>query len=189
MARFAAGEQLLKTFANVVPSHVDWGGADMRLWMWVATTLVISSPAVAAVSDIAKAGAWDAFGGTAEDGTPVCGVSTGWGDGRALLIKIYGSDPGFTVQLLKSTGTVRNFVCGAGFTDQAWALVKRSPKRMANWALAIVHSRGGMIHSFSARCKTRNNSLMAASSVGEMAPCSYGAAAVWNSKASMEFVV
>ena len=29
--------------------------------------------------------------------------------------------------------------------DQAIALVKRSPKRTANWALAMHHSRGGMI--------------------------------------------
>jgi hypothetical protein len=28
----------------------------------------------------------------------------------------------------------------------AW--VKRSPKRTANWALAIAHSRGGILHSF-----------------------------------------
>ena len=39
-----------------------------------------------------------------------------------------------------------DFPCMGRFTDHAWALVKRSPKRMANWALAMVHSRGGMIH-------------------------------------------
>ena len=52
------------------------------------------------------------------------------------------------------------------FTDQARALVKRSPKNIANWAFAMVHSRGGTIHSFSALCNTRNSSLMAASSLG-----------------------
>jgi hypothetical protein len=59
------------------------------------------------------------------------------------------------------------FPCMGRFTDQAWALAKRSPKRMANWAFAMAHSRGGKIHSFSARCNTRNSSLMAASSVGK----------------------
>ena len=33
-----------------------------------------------------------------------------------------------------------------GWTNQAIANVKRSPKRTANWALAMDHSRGGMIH-------------------------------------------
>jgi hypothetical protein len=65
-------------------------------------------------------------------------------------------------------GTVRNFVRGwAVQHDQSIALVKRSPKRTANWALAIHHSRGGMIHSFSERFKTRKRSLVAASSLGK----------------------
>src|SRR5271155_3560428 len=38
----------------------------------------------------------------------------------------------------------------------AIARVKRSPNRMANWALASDHSRAGMVHSFSDRLKTRN---------------------------------
>src|ERR1700749_73619 len=52
-------------------------------------------------------------------------------------------------------------------TNQAIALVKRSPNKMANWALAMDHSRGGMIHSFSERFKTRKRSLVAASSLGK----------------------
>src|ERR1700675_3548181 len=67
-----------------------------------------------------------------------------------------------------SGGTVRNFVrSGAVQHDQAIARVKRSPKRMANWALAMHHSRGGMIHSFSQRFKTRKRSFVAASSLGK----------------------
>src|SRR5580700_4980338 len=66
------------------------------------------------------------------------------------------------------SGTVRNFVRGwAVQHNQAIALVKRSPKRTANWALAIHHSRGGMIHSFSERFKTRKSSFVAASSLGK----------------------
>ena len=49
----------------------------------------------------------------------------------------------------------------------AMALVKRSPKRTANWAFAPAHSAGGILHSFSARFKTRKSSLIAASSVGK----------------------
>src|SRR5215217_7673146 len=47
------------------------------------------------------------------------------------------------------------------------AEVKRSPNRTANWDLAMVHSRGGMIHSFSERFKTRKRSFVAASSLGK----------------------
>ena len=47
------------------------------------------------------------------------------------------------------------------------AKVKRSSKRMASWALAIAHSRGGIFHSFAARFNTRNRSFRAASSVGK----------------------
>ena len=51
--------------------------------------------------------------------------------------------------------------------DQAIALVKRSPNRTANWALAMHHSRAGIVHSFSDRFNTRNSSFIAASSVGK----------------------
>jgi hypothetical protein len=47
-----------------------------------------------------------------------------------------------------------------GSTDYAIALVKRSPNRTANWALA-------MAHCFSDRFKTRKSSLVAASSLGK----------------------
>ncbi|MCH4561350.1 hypothetical protein MJ877_35395, partial [Mesorhizobium jarvisii] len=42
-------------------------------------------------------------------------------------------------------GTVRNSVCGRAVEHYAAiALMKRSPKMTANWALAMVHSRGGI---------------------------------------------
>jgi len=68
---------------------------------------------------------------------------------------------------IEARGTVRNFVCGRAVKHQAIALANRSPKSTANWALAIAHSRGGMVHSFSARFKTRKSSFSAASSVGK----------------------
>ena len=53
-------------------------------------------------------------------------------------------------------GTVRNFVCGRAVEHYAaMALMKRSPNRTANWALAMDHSRGGILHSFSDRFKIR----------------------------------
>ncbi|MHC2793115.1 hypothetical protein ACVINZ_002127 [Mesorhizobium jarvisii] len=55
-----------------------------------------------------------------------------------------------------AAGTVRNSVCGRAVEHYAAiALMKRSPKMTANWALAMVHSRGGIFHSFSDRFKIR----------------------------------
>src|SRR5215203_2019416 len=64
---------------------------------------------------------------------------------------------------------VSEFSCLGRAVDpvQAMARMKRSPKRMANCALAMHHSRAGMVHSFSDRFKTRNSSFRAASSVGK----------------------
>src|SRR3954451_12519063 len=57
-------------------------------------------------------------------------------------------------------GPARNSVYGRAVEPQpAMAWEKRSPKRTANWTLAIAHSRGGILHSFSARFKTRNSSF------------------------------
>jgi hypothetical protein len=73
-------------------------------------------------------------------------------------------------------------------TAQAMAMVKRSPKRTANWALAMDHSRGGMIHCFSERFKTRNRSSVAASSLGKW-PLARTARRSLAFKASMALVV
>jgi len=54
-----------------------------------------------------------------------------------------------------------------GSIDYAMARVKRSPKTTANWDLAMDHSRGGIIHCFSERFKTRKRSFVAASSLGK----------------------
>ncbi len=53
-------------------------------------------------------------------------------------------------------GTVRISVFGRAVEHYAaMALMKRLPKMTANWALAMVHSRGGISHSFSDRFKIR----------------------------------
>jgi hypothetical protein len=47
-----------------------------------------------------------------------------------------------------------------GSADQAMAVVKGIPNRTANRELTMVHSRGGMTHSFLERCKTRKKSFI-----------------------------
>jgi hypothetical protein len=70
------------------------------------------------------------------------------------LLVALGSLPGNLDEYL--SGSVRNYVCWRAVKlYAAMALMKRSPKRMANWAFAIAHSRGGIFHSFSVRFKTR----------------------------------
>jgi transposase len=81
-------------------------------------------------------------------------------------------------------GTVRNFVWDRD--DQV--AVKRSSNRMANCALAAVHSLAGILHSLAARFKTRNSSFSTASSVGKW-PRARMARRSLAFRASMEFVV
>ena len=65
---------------------------------------------------------------------------------------LYGSS-GSTISYV---GTVRISVCGRAVEHYAaMALMKRSPKMTANCALAMDHSRGGILHSFSERFKIR----------------------------------
>ncbi len=53
-------------------------------------------------------------------------------------------------------GSVMIFVCGRAVEHYvAMARMKRSPKITANCAFAMVHSRGGIFHSFSDRFKMR----------------------------------
>ncbi len=68
------------------------------------------------------------------------------------------------------------------------AKVKRSSKRMASWAFAMHHSRGGIFHSFAARFNTRKRSLSALSSVGKC-PLVLTARRSLAFKLSIEFVV
>ena len=66
------------------------------------------------------------------------------------------------------SGPVRNFVCGRAVEHYAaMALMNRSPNITANWAFAVVHSRGDIFHSFSDLFKIRKSSLVAASSLGK----------------------
>jgi len=62
------------------------------------------------------------------------------------------------------TAGVSGFSCKGRFHQFSLNL---SSNRIANWALAIVHSRGGILHSFCARFNTRKSSFSALSSVGK----------------------
>src|SRR5271154_5044584 len=90
---------------------------------------------------------------------------------------------------LRAAGDCREFRAQrGGSTDQAMAVVKRSPNRTANCDLAMDHSRGGMIHSFSERFKTRKRSFVAASSLGKC-PLALTARRSLEFSASIAFVV
>ena len=69
-------------------------------------------------------------------------------------------------------GAASEISCGGRAVDpvQAMARVKRSPKRMANCALARHHSRAGMVHSFSDRFKTEEQQLQSRLVGWEMTP-------------------
>lgn len=55
----------------------------------------------AETSTIQKVGVWEAFGGTDNGGTPVCGVITAGAENRIFTIKQYLGSKGFTLQIFK----------------------------------------------------------------------------------------
>jgi len=65
----------------------------------IAGVWLAAGTAQADTTVFARAGAWQAFGGTSTDGTRVCGVSTSWPDNRYFGLKYYKGDNTFTVQL------------------------------------------------------------------------------------------
>lgn len=71
----------------------------------LAALLAAAAPARAEVITFATAGNWEAFGGTDNSGSAVCGVSAE-GGGRWFSIKYYKGDDALTVQLGKDTWKV-----------------------------------------------------------------------------------
>ncbi len=63
----------------------------------LAASLAISS-AQAETKTLAKSGGWEAFGGTATGGKPVCGMSTNPND-RYFGLKFFSGDASFTIQV------------------------------------------------------------------------------------------
>jgi transposase len=97
-----------------------------------------------------------------------------------------GAQDTFYVGTLTGVGRICQEFCVWDRVDQVMA--KRSSKRMANWALAAVHSRAGILHSLAARFKTRNSSFSTASSVGKW-PRARTARRSFECSASMALVV
>ncbi|MBO1073840.1 hypothetical protein [Roseomonas marmotae] len=65
-----------------------------------ALILLASAPAWAETADIARFGAWKAYGGTSESGTPLCGAAV-QGRGRSLHLKYFLNQPGLVVHVFK----------------------------------------------------------------------------------------
>ncbi len=76
---------------------------------------------------------------------------------RAVGRPAFGRIAPFDKQADLARGGLSGFPCVGGRLDitPPWPLMKRSPNRTANWALACDHSRGGIFHSFSDRFKIR----------------------------------
>lgn len=66
-----------------------------------------ATPAPAQVVTFARAGAWQAFGGTNDDGKRLCGISTE-GKGSWFGVKYFKGDDGFTIQLSSSDWNVKD---------------------------------------------------------------------------------
>lgn len=76
---------------------------------WMAAAALIAGaallPTVTAEANVitfARIAGWEAFGGVANDGQSVCGISTS-GGGRWIGIKYYQGDNSLTIQLSKNT--------------------------------------------------------------------------------------
>ncbi|MEI6203311.1 MAG: hypothetical protein WCP68_15280 [Enhydrobacter sp.] len=69
--------------------------------------LLATSAALADTQTLATAGAWKAFGGTSNDNTPVCGISTS-GNGLFFSLKVYKGDEEMTVQLGSSDWKIKD---------------------------------------------------------------------------------
>jgi hypothetical protein len=73
----------------------------IRSVVLVAALALGAGNALAQTRTLGTFGAWEAFGGTSNDGKPVCGVSTVWRDGRYFGIKYWQGRQHFTIQLIK----------------------------------------------------------------------------------------
>lgn len=70
---------------------------------------LLAGIAQARVVTLAKAGSWEAFGGTSNNGTPTCGMSSS-GSGLWFGVKYFKGETGFTVQLSSTKWTLKDGV-------------------------------------------------------------------------------
>ncbi len=75
----------------------------------LAPTIGLLAPltSFADTKTLATAGFWKAFGGTSNDGVPVCGISTS-GNGLFFSLKVYKGDDEMTVQLGSSDWKIKD---------------------------------------------------------------------------------
>jgi len=73
-----------------------------------AAILLAASAAHADTRTIARAGAWEAFGGTTTQGRPLCGVSTTTTDGRYVGVKMFQGNETFTIQVGWKQWTIKD---------------------------------------------------------------------------------
>lgn len=81
-----------------------------RLLTGLAAACAVTLGATAAQAEVtvfARAGGWEAFGGSSRDGQLVCGVSTK-GGGKWLGVKYFKGDSTLTLQLSNSTWTAKD---------------------------------------------------------------------------------
>ena len=84
----------------------------MKLLISIATIVGFALTAgngLAKTEVLARAGAWQAFGGTSDNGQPVCGMSSS-GAGRYFGVKYYAGDDTITIQLGSNKWTLKNNV-------------------------------------------------------------------------------
>jgi hypothetical protein len=73
----------------------------------ISTAALIANTALADTEVLARAGAWEAFGGTSNNGHALCGVSTS-GSGKYFGIKYFRGDDTLTIQLGNDKWTLKD---------------------------------------------------------------------------------
>jgi hypothetical protein len=79
----------------------------IRLGVAALAASAFVSTAWADVKTFSRAGAWEAFGGTSNNGQRLCGVSTS-GDGKYIGVKYFKGDSTLTIQLSNTNWRVTN---------------------------------------------------------------------------------
>jgi len=73
----------------------------------IGIALLLGTAAVQARTvELLHSGYWTAFGGTADDGHPVCGIISSGAEGRTFTVKLFQGDDHLTVQVFKPSWQV-----------------------------------------------------------------------------------
>jgi hypothetical protein len=109
-----------------------------RIVKQLSATLLVSIIAAAANADtqtLASSGSWRTFGGTDVGGNEVCGMITTWTDGRSFMVKRYGNNHYFTIQVSNPSWSIDDDAIAVGMklgNNTSWrataSVRKRSPQ-------------------------------------------------------------